>query len=76
MFPKLIIFLKYLLIVWIACYFAVFMNLKTLSQKISKRSHRICLNFAIIEAIMAGTYSRKQFLKKAPDTGLEKHKDK
>ena len=73
MFPKLIIFLKYLLIVWIAGYFAVFMNLKTLSQKISKRSHRICLNFAIIEAIMAGTYSLKQFLKKAPDT--EKHKD-
>ena len=51
------------------------MNLKTLSQKISKRSHRICLNFAIIEAIiMAGTYSLKQFLKKVPDT--EKHKDK
>ena len=35
-FPKLIIFLKYSLIVWIACYFTVFMVLKTSFQNISK----------------------------------------
>ena len=45
--------------VWIACYFTVFMILKTLFQNISKTLHRICSNFAIIEAIMAGTYSLK-----------------
>ena len=39
-----------------------------------KRSHGICSNFAIIEAIMAGTNSLKRFLKKTP--GTEKHKDK
>ena len=39
-----------------------------------KRSHRISLNFAIMEAIMAGTYSLKRFLQKTP--GTEKHKDK
>ena len=39
-----------------------------------KHSHRICWNFAIMEAIMAGTYSRKRFLQKTP--GTEKHKDK
>ena len=34
-----------------------------------------CSNFAIIEAIMAGTYSLNRFLqKKTPST--EKHKDK
>ena len=32
------------------------------------------LNFAIIEAIMAGTYSLKPFLKNTP--GTEKHKNK
>ena len=35
---------------------------------------RIRSNFAIIEAVMAGTYSRKRFLKKTP--GTEKLKDK
>ena len=39
-----------------------------------KFSHRICSNFAIMEAIMAGTYSLKRFLQKTP--GTEKHKDK
>ena len=39
-----------------------------------KRSHIICSNFAIMEAIMAGTYSLKRFLQKTP--GTEKHKDK
>ena len=39
-----------------------------------KRSHRIYSNFVIIEAIMAGTYSLKRFVKKTPST--EKHKDK
>ena len=39
-----------------------------------KRSHRICSNFAIDEAIMAGTNSRNRFLKKTLVT--EKHKDK
>ena len=39
-----------------------------------KRSNRICSNFAIIEAIIAGTNSLKRFLKKTPDT--EKHKNK
>ena len=34
----------------------------------------MCSNFAIIEAIMAGTYSLKRFPKKTP--GTEKHKDK
>ena len=53
-FPKLIIFLKNWLIVWIACYFTVSMMLKTSFQNTSKRSHRICSNFAIIEVIMAG----------------------
>ena len=38
-------------------------------------SYRICSNFALIEAIMAGTYSLKRFLKKkTPST--EKRKDK
>ena len=36
-----------------------------------KRAHRICSNFAIIEAVMAGTYSLKRFPKKTP--GAEKH---
>ena len=35
-FPKLIIFLKYQRIVWLACYFTVFMTLKTAFQNISK----------------------------------------
>ena len=35
-FPKLIIFLKYQRIVWLACYFTVFMILKTSFQNISK----------------------------------------
>ena len=60
--------------VWIACYFTVFMILKTLLKIFPKRSHRICSNFAIIETIMAGTYSLKRFLKKTPST--DKHKDK
>ena len=38
-----------------------------------KRSHRISLNLAIMEAIMAGTYPLKRFLQKTP--GTEKHKD-
>ena len=50
-------------------------NAKKLRFKIvRKRSHRICPNFDIIEAIMAGTNSLKRFLKKTP--GTEKHKDK
>ena len=53
--------------VWIACYFTVFTMLKTSFQISRKRSHRICSNFAIIEAIMAGTNSLKR---------TEKHKDK
>ena len=57
-------FFKNELIVWVACYFTVFMMLKTLFQNISKRSHRICSSFAIIEAIMAGTNSLKRFFKK------------
>ena len=39
-----------------------------------KRSHRICSNFAINEAIMTGTTSLKRFLEKT--LGTEKHKDK
>ena len=39
-----------------------------------KRSHRISSNFAIIEAIIVGTYSLKRFLQKTP--GTEKHNDK
>ena len=39
-----------------------------------KRSHRISSNFAIMEVIMAGTYSLKRFPQKTP--GTEKHKDK
>ena len=39
-----------------------------------KRSHRICLNFAIIEATEAGISSPKRFLKKL--SGTEKHKGK
>ena len=39
-----------------------------------KRSHRISSNFAIMEVIMAGTYSLKRFLRKIP--GTEKHNDK
>ena len=35
-FPDLTIFFRYLLIMSIACLFTVFMNLKTLSQNISK----------------------------------------
>ena len=34
--------------------------------EIRKRTHRICSNFAIIEAIMAVTNSLKRFLKKTP----------
>ena len=69
-FSRLVIFVKYRLIVWIACYFTVFMILKTSFQNISKTLSQN----AIIEAIMAGTYFLKQFLKKTP--GTEKHKDK
>ena len=39
-----------------------------------KHSQKICSNFAIIEAIKAGTNSHKRFLNKTP--GTEKHKDK
>ena len=60
--------------VWMACYFTVFMILKTLFQIFPKRFHKICSNFAVIETIMAGKYSLKRFLKKTPST--EKHKDK
>ena len=73
-FPKLIIFLKYQRIVWLACYFTVFMILKMHFKIFRKRSHRICSNFAIMEATMAGTYSLKRFLQKSP--GTEKHEDK
>ena len=75
-FPTLIIFLKYSLIVRRACYFTVSMIRKTWFKIFPKRSHRICSNFAIIEAIMAGTYSLKhvkRFLKKTPSTA--KHKE-
>ena len=37
--------------------------------------HRICPNFATIQAIMAGTYSVERFRKKK-NPGTEKHKDK
>ena len=37
-------------------------------------SHRISSNFAIMEAIMAGTYSLKRFLQKTP--GTEKRNNK
>ena len=50
------------------------MMLKLRFKISQKRSHRIFSNFAIIEAIMAGTNSLKRFLKKPPVT--EKHKDK
>ena len=49
-------------------------SLKLRFKVFRKRSHRICSNFAIIEAIMAGKNSLKRFLKKTP--GEEKHKDK
>ena len=54
--------------------FPVFMILKTAFLIFRKRSHRICSNFAIMGAIIAGTYSLKRFLQKTP--GTEKHKDK
>ena len=57
-----------------ACYFTVFAMLKTSFQNISKTLSYNLSNFAIIEAIMAGTNSLKRFLKKTP--GTEKHKDK
>ena len=48
-FPKLIIFFKNELIVCIACYFAVFMMLKTLFQNISKtlsyKLFKLCYNW-------------------------------
>ena len=50
------------------------MFLKVYFKIFRKRSHRISLNFAIMEAIMPGTYSLKRFLQKTP--GTEKHKDK
>ena len=50
------------------------MILKTCFKIFPKCPHRICPNFAIIEAIMAGTYSLKPFLKNTP--GTEKHKNK
>ena len=77
-FPKLIIFLKCYLIVWTAYYFTIFMILlKKLHFKIFwKWSHRICSNFAMIEAIMADSYSLKRFLLKTPGTVTEKLKDK
>ena len=59
---KFIIFLKYWLIVWVARYFTVFMFLKLCFKIFLKRSHKICSNFAIIEAIMAGTYFLKGLL--------------
>ena len=40
------------------------MILKLRFKIFRKRSHRICSNFAIIEAIMTGTYSLKRFKKK------------
>ena len=39
------------------------MILKTCFKIFPKCSHRICANFAISEAIMAGTYSLNPFLK-------------
>ena len=48
---------------WIACYFTVYMMLNTSFQIFRKLSHRICSNFTIIEAIIAGTNSLKRFLK-------------
>ena len=50
------------------------MILKTCFKKFPKCSHRLCSNFAIIEAIMVGTYSLKPFVKNTP--GTEKHKNK
>ena len=51
-------------IVWIACYFTVFMIVKTAYQNISKTLSKNLLN----------TYSLKRFLQKTP--GTEKHVDK
>ena len=73
-YQSLSFFLKYQRNVWLACYFTVFMILKMHFKIFRKRSHRICSNFATMEAIMAGTYSLKRFLQKTP--GTEKHKDK
>ena len=60
-----------------ACLFIVFMTLKTSIQNISKRSHMICSNFAIIEATKVG-YKNASYLKwsqiKTP--GTEKDKDR
>ena len=59
----------------VSLYREFFLRCLKLRFKISqKRSHRICSNFDIIEAIMAGTNSLKRFLKKT--LGTEKHKDK
>ena len=44
-----------------ACLFIVFMTLKTSIQNISKRSHMICSNFAIIEATKVG-YKNASYL--------------
>ena len=46
-------------------------SLKLRFKILPKRSHRICSNFAIIKAIMVGTYSLRRFLRKTP--GTEKH---
>ena len=49
----------------VSLYREFFLRCLKLRFKISqKRSHRICTNFAIDEAIMAGTNSLKRFLKK------------
>ena len=59
----------------VSLYREFFLRCLKLRFKISqKRFHRICSNFAIDEAIMAGTNSRNRFLKKT--LGTEKHKDK
>ena len=56
--------------------FHCFYDSKNLFQNISKMlsQNLFCSNFAIIEAIMAGTYSLKPFLENTP--GTEKHKNK
>ena len=46
-------------------------SLKLRFKILPKHSHRICSNFAIIKAIMVGTYSLRRFLQKTP--GTEKH---
>ena len=51
-FPKLIIFFKIQLIVWIACYFTVFMMLKTSFQDISKTLSQNLFNLQVSKILL------------------------